>query len=119
MTATRSSIFRTIHTIMGTCGFSALEARPSSRTPARTVLEAARDGRIRLNQERTTALSLKISMPCAMLGSIGASGHDGNETHPELIELLTALQSDGAAPAAVAPAAKPVRWPSARSSCRA
>ncbi len=105
---TVASIFRTIHTIKGTCGFLGFSKLEKLTHAGENLLSKLRDGRIRLNQERTTALLKMVDAVRVMLGSIGSSGHDGNETYPELIELLTALQSDGAAPAAAAPAAKPV-----------
>jgi two-component system chemotaxis sensor kinase CheA len=92
---TLSSIFRTIHTIKGTCGFLAFEKLESVAHAGESLLSLLRDGTIELTPERTTALLTLVDAVRQMLGSIETSGKEGERKDGELIETLKKLQKDG------------------------
>ena len=106
-----SSIFRTIHTIKGTCGFLAFSKLESVAHVGESLLSRLRDGVLTLTPEITTALLEMVDAVRDMLASIESSGSEGERNDAALIETLTRLQSGKGAPAAkaaeLAPAASP------------
>ena len=103
-----ASVFRTIHTIKGTCGFLAFNKLEKVAHVGESLLTLLRDGKLTLNPEITTGLLNMVDAVRQMLGEIQSTGQDGNNEYPELLEALTRLQTPGAkgkkgAPAAVAP----------------
>ncbi|TCO83304.1 two-component system chemotaxis sensor kinase CheA, partial [Plasticicumulans lactativorans] len=101
---TLASIFRTIHTIKGTCGFLGFGRLEKVAHAGENLLSKLRDGEIRLTPERTTALLAMVDAVRAMLGAIEREGGDGREDYAGLIERLKTLQREApaAAPAAAA-----------------
>jgi two-component system chemotaxis sensor kinase CheA len=91
---TLSSIFRTIHTIKGTCGFLAFGKLESVAHAGESLLSLLRDGAIGLTPERTTALLSLVDAVRQMLGSIETSGNEGERNDDELVETLKRLQKD-------------------------
>jgi two-component system, chemotaxis family, sensor kinase CheA len=91
---TLSSIFRTIHTIKGTCGFLAFGKLESVAHAGESLLSLLRDGAIGLTPERTTALLSLVDAVRQMLGSIERSGNEGERDDGELVETLKRLQKD-------------------------
>src|SRR5882724_11046448 len=91
---TLSSIFRTIHTIKGTCGFLAFGKLESVAHAGESLLSLLRDGAIELTPERTTALLSLVDAVRQMLGSIETSGNEGVRNDGELVETLKRLQKD-------------------------
>jgi two-component system, chemotaxis family, sensor kinase CheA len=91
---TLSSIFRTIHTIKGTCGFLAFGKLESVAHAGESLLSLLRDGAIELTPERTTALLSLVDAVRQMLGSIERSGNEGERDDEELVERLKRLQKD-------------------------
>lgn len=104
-----ASIFRTIHTIKGTCGFFGYAKLESVSHVGENLLSRLRDGLIQLNPERTSALLAMVDAVRIMLAQIEASGSDGDGDYSDLITVLTKLQMDEnpAATRAVPPAAPP------------
>ena len=92
---TLSSIFRTIHTIKGTCGFLAFGKLESVAHAGESLLSLLRDGTIELTPERTTALLSLVDAVRQMLGSIETSGNEGERNDAELVETLKRLQKYG------------------------
>jgi len=88
------SIFRTIHTIKGTCGFLGFNKLEKVSHVGENLLSRLRDGALTLTEERTSALLKMVDAIRQMLTSIEKAGNDGEETFPELIERLTALLED-------------------------
>lgn len=86
------SIFRTIHTIKGTCGFFGFGKLESVAHVGENLLSLLRDGVLILNPERTSALLALVDAVRAMLAAIETTGNDGDCDYPELIEKLTSLQ---------------------------
>ena len=95
---TMSSIFRTIHTIKGTCGFLGFEKLEKVSHVGENMLSKLRDGELQLTDDRTTALLRMVDAIRQMLTKIEESNSDGGEDYSELIELMTTLiQNDGEA----------------------
>src|ERR1700733_1093289 len=101
-----AGVFRTIHTIKGTCGFLGFNKLEKVAHVGENLLTRLRDGQLTLNPELTTALLGMVDAVRQMLNQIEASGQEGDADYPELRETLTRLQTPTvAAPAA---AAKPI-----------
>ncbi len=113
---TLASIFRTIHTIKGTCGFLGFTKLESVAHVGENLLSKLRDGELALNPEMTTALLAMVDAIRQMLASVEATGNEGERNDQELIQTLTrilqgsvgAAKAEGPtpppAPAEVAPA---------------
>ena len=98
---TLSSIFRTIHTIKGTCGFLGFGKLEQVAHAGENLLSLLRDGAIRLNTERTTALLSLVDAVRQMLDSIEKTENEGQRDDSALIETLKRLQRDDEPPPAV------------------
>src|ERR1700691_6172768 len=94
-----SSVFRTIHTIKGTCGFLGFNKLEKVAHVGENLLTRLRDGQLTLNQEITTALLGMVDAVRQMLGSIEASGAEGGRDDSKLIATLTRLQQPPEPPA--------------------
>jgi len=106
---TLASIFRTIHTIKGTCGFLGFTKLESVAHVGENLLSKLRDGELALNPEMTTALLAMVDAIRQMLASVEAIGNEGERNDQELIQTLTRLlQGSTAASIAEAPAAPAV-----------
>jgi two-component system chemotaxis sensor kinase CheA len=92
-----SSVFRTIHTIKGTCGFLGFTKLESVAHVGENLLSRLRDGEITLTPEITTALLQMVDAIRQMLQSIEATGGEGERNDEALIRTLTRLQQEGAA----------------------
>lgn len=102
-----ASVFRTIHTIKGTCGFLGFEKLEKVAHVGENLLSRLRDGVLKLNPEITTALLQMVDAVRQMLSEIQATGQDGNEEYKELQSTLARLQSgEAAAPTGANPPAK-------------
>jgi two-component system, chemotaxis family, sensor kinase CheA len=84
-------IFRTIHTIKGTCGFLGFSKLEALAHAGENLLSALRDGKLSLNSEITTALLAMVDAVRQMLGSIDATGNEGERDDSQLIAKLTRL----------------------------
>jgi len=100
---TLASIFRTIHTIKGTCGFLGFTKLESVAHVGENLLSKLRDGELALNPEMTTALLAMVDAIRQMLASVEAVGNEGERNDQELIQTLTRLLQGSAALAAPAP----------------
>jgi two-component system, chemotaxis family, sensor kinase CheA len=96
---TLASIFRTIHTIKGTCGFLGFTKLESVAHVGENLLSKLRDGELALNPEMTTALLQMVDAIRQMLASVEAIGNEGERNDQELIQILTRLLQGSAAPA--------------------
>ena len=88
-----ASIFRSIHTIKGTCSFLGYSKLEKLAHTGETLLSMVRDGELQLISDITTALLTMVDAIRQMLTSIESSGHDGEEEYQDLIARLTELQS--------------------------
>jgi two-component system chemotaxis sensor kinase CheA len=87
-----ASVFRTIHTIKGTCGFLGFSQLEKVAHVGENLLTRLRDGQLTLNRELTTALLEMVDAVRQMLGSIEATGGEGKRDDTKLIATLTRLQ---------------------------
>jgi two-component system chemotaxis sensor kinase CheA len=97
------SVFRTIHTIKGTSGFLAFNKLEKLTHVGENLLSRMRDGKIMLNEERTSALLAMVDAVRGLLSSIESTGLEGDADHTELVSRLGTLLEDGE-PAALIPA---------------
>src|SRR5216684_3017093 len=94
-----AGVFRTIHTIKGTCGFLGFPQLEKVAHIGESLLTRLRDGQLTLNPELTTALLGMVDAVRQMLGSIDVSGGEGERDDTKLIATLTRLQQSPEAPA--------------------
>jgi two-component system chemotaxis sensor kinase CheA len=87
-----AGVFRTIHTIKGTCGFLGFNKLEKVAHVGENLLTRLRDGQLTLNPEITTALLGMVDAIRQMLKEIESTGTDGAIDYPELRETLTQLQ---------------------------
>ncbi|MCB0331149.1 MAG: chemotaxis protein CheW, partial [Bdellovibrionales bacterium] len=89
---TINRIFRTIHTIKGTCGFLELGKLESVTHIGESLLDELRAGRIQLNEEIATSLLKMVDAVRNMLSNIEKCGHEGDDDFQALRETLTRLK---------------------------
>ena len=83
-----ASIFRTIHTIKGSCGFLGFARLEKLAHAGESLLSRLRDGKLTLNCRDHQRLAGDGGCGSHMLAAIQASGQDGEEDYAPLIELL-------------------------------
>ena len=87
-----ASVFRTIHTIKGTCGFLSYSNLERVTHVGENLLSRLRDGQLVLDAAMMTGLLDMVDAVRDMLREIEASGSDGDDHHGDLIERLGILQ---------------------------
>src|SRR4029077_10411946 len=87
-----TGVFRTIHTIKGTCGFLGFSKLEKVAHVGERLLSRLRGGKLSRTPEVTSGLLAMVDAIRTMLGEIQSTGQDGNETYPELIATLNKLQ---------------------------
>jgi two-component system chemotaxis sensor kinase CheA len=87
-----AGVFRTIHTIKGTCGFLGFNKLEKVAHVGENLLTRLRDGMLTLNPEITTALLGMVDAVRQMLSQIEISGQEGERDDSLLIATLTRLQ---------------------------
>jgi two-component system chemotaxis sensor kinase CheA len=97
-----AGVFRTIHTIKGTCGFLAFNKLEAVAHVGENLLTRLRDRQLTLTPEITTALLSMVDAVRQMLGEIETTGQEGERDDSVLITTLTRLQQ---APVAITPVA--------------
>jgi two-component system chemotaxis sensor kinase CheA len=95
-----ASIFRTIHTIKGTCGFLGFSKLEAIAHLGESLLSRLRDGEMELTPDLVTLILQVVDATKRMLVSIEATGTEGDENHEALIQRLQAT-SGRKAPVAV------------------
>ena len=90
-----SSIFRSMHTIKGTCGFFGFDKLEKVTHIGENLLVKLRDGEYSMNEEIATGLLAMVDAVRAMLHEISANGHDGTKRYKKLIDLLSELKDTG------------------------
>ena len=86
------SVFRTIHTIKGTCGFLGFNKLEKVAHVGENLLTRLRDRQLMLNPEITTALLSMVDAVRQMLSQIEKAGQEGERDDSMLIGTLTRLQ---------------------------
>ena len=94
-----ASIFRSIHTIKGTCGFLGFGRLGSLTHVGENLLSLLRDGKVGVDSETTSALLALVDATRRMLDNIEKQGSEGPDEFLELKETLTRLQGEFAKPA--------------------
>jgi two-component system, chemotaxis family, sensor kinase CheA len=89
--ATLASVFRTIHTIKGTCGFLGFTKLESVAHVGENLLSRLRDGEILLNPQIATALLKMVDAVRQMMQSIEVTGNEGERQDEDLIKLLATI----------------------------
>jgi two-component system, chemotaxis family, sensor kinase CheA len=100
---TLARVFRTIHTIKGTCGFLGFTQLKSVAHVGEKLLSKLRDGKLALSPELTNALLHMVDAIRQMMQSIEADGHEGDRNDQDLIKTLTQLQRGKSVASASAP----------------
>jgi two-component system chemotaxis sensor kinase CheA len=101
-----ASIFRTIHTIKGTCGFLGFAKLEAIAHLGESLLSRLREGDLDLTPELVTLVLQVVDATKRILVSIEATGAEGDEDHDELVQRLQAACGTKA-PAQAAPPAMP------------
>lgn len=94
-----ASIFRTIHTIKGSCGFLGFARLEKVAHAGENLLSRLRDGKLTLSKEITNGLLAAVDAVRQMLTSIQETGQDGTDDYEPLIEQLASLVASSASPA--------------------
>ena len=89
---TLSSVFRTIHTIKGTCGFLGFGKLESVSHVGENLLSKLRDGEVRLTPDITSGLLAQVDAIRQMLDSIEQIGDEGDTDYSALCNRLNQLQ---------------------------
>jgi len=89
-----SSIFRTIHTIKGTCGFLGFGKLEKVAHVGENLLSRLRDGVLDLTPEITSALLKMVDAVREMLDRIEHTGGEGDTDYSALVSDLTRLQEE-------------------------
>jgi two-component system chemotaxis sensor kinase CheA len=90
-----SSIFRSMHTIKGTCGFFGFNKLEKVTHIGENLLVKLRDGEYSMNEQIATGLLGMVDAVRAMLHEISTHGHDGTNRYKKLIDLLSELKDTG------------------------
>ncbi len=85
-----ASIFRTIHTIKGTCGFLAFHQLEAVTHAGENLLARIRDGKLELDAERANVLLAMVDVVRTLLGEIEATGAEGDHDHSALVARINA-----------------------------
>ncbi len=100
-----ANIFRTIHSIKGTCGFFGYAKLESVSHVGESLLSQLRDGELVLTQEIATVLLNLVDAIREMLTAIESTGTDGENKYVDLVATLGRLK-DGASATPGPPASK-------------
>jgi two-component system chemotaxis sensor kinase CheA len=101
-----ASIFRTIHTIKGTCGFLAFSTLEKISHLAESLLSQLREGQRELSPALVSVVFEAVDAIRKVLASIEATGKEGEEQFEELIQhLREEAQGKAAGPKVMAPVA--------------
>jgi len=84
-------IFRTVHTVKGTCGFLGFSKLESVTHVGENLLSLLRDGKLSVSGEITTALLSLVDAIREMLTSVEASGEEGSGDYSNLVQELSRL----------------------------
>ena len=87
-----AGVFRTIHTIKGTCGFLGFTKLERVTHVGENLLSLLRDRQLQLNPQITTALLSMLDAVRQMLSQIEQTGQEGERDDTELIATLVRLQ---------------------------
>jgi two-component system chemotaxis sensor kinase CheA len=104
-----ASVFRTIHTIKGTCGFLGFAKLEAITHVGESLLSRLRDGELELTPELVTLILQVVDATKRFLLTIESTGAEGDESHEDLVRRLKAACGTPAPAAAKPPAAQPAQ----------
>src|SRR5437868_12769041 len=87
------SVFRTIHTVKGSCGFLGFARLEKVAHAGENLLSKLRDGVLPMKAEITSALLAMVDAVRRMLSEIQATETDGQNDYTELLEQFNRLQA--------------------------
>lgn len=87
-----SSVFRTIHTIKGTCGFLGFPILEHVTHVGESLLVRLRDGELKLTPVITSGLLAMVDAVRTILANIANTQSEGDDQYEELVEQLETLQ---------------------------
>lgn len=90
-----SSIFRSMHTIKGTCGFFGFDRLEKVTHIGENLLVKLRDGEYSMTEDIATGLLAMVDAVRVMLSEISDHGHDGRKLYTQLINQLSELKDHG------------------------
>jgi two-component system chemotaxis sensor kinase CheA len=108
-----ASIFRTIHTIKGTCGFLAFGTLERIAHEAETLLSQLRDGARPLTPELVSLILETVDATRRVLASVEATGGEGTDRFENLTVRLRAAAQNDRMPAQAAEPGTPTQEASA------
>jgi two-component system chemotaxis sensor kinase CheA len=88
-----AGVFRTIHTIKGTCGFLGFGKLEKVAHAGENLLSFLRDGRLLLTPEITTVLLAMVDAIRQILAAIQSTGNEGDADNSNLLVYLTRLHA--------------------------
>src|SRR5882757_2595443 len=88
-----ASVFRTIHTIKGTCGFLAFPKLESVAHAGESLLSQLREGKLLLNADITSGLLALVDAVRQVLANIEGTGQEGEGDYGPLIDRVTRLRN--------------------------
>lgn len=97
-----SSVFRTIHTIKGTCGFLGFPILEHVTHVGENLLSKLRDGELQLNGPIANGLLGMVDAVRTILATIEFNGTEGDDHYESLIATLDQLRTASNAPVAAA-----------------
>ena len=106
------SIFRTIHTVKGTCGFLGFPKLEALSHAGENLLSQLRSGELKLHSAISDALLQMVDAIREYLAEIEASENEGSREFKELIATLKSLQAPSASAPIVQPASVAAAPPS-------
>src|SRR5258707_2132185 len=86
-----ANVFRTVHTIKGTCGFLGFDKLQAVTHAGENLLARLRDGRLLLNPEITSALLALGDSVREILAGIENSGREDDADYSAIVQTLTEL----------------------------
>jgi two-component system chemotaxis sensor kinase CheA len=98
-----AGIFRSIHTIKGTCGFLGFATLEAVTHLAENILSQLRDGKRQLNPELVTLILETVDVVKTVLLAIEVNGREGPETFADLRQRLESACSQATTQASVIP----------------
>ncbi len=85
-----NGVFRAVHTIKGNSGFLAFPHLETLCHKGESILDKARNGKIKLVPEIISLLLELVDAVRTILGDIEASGKESARTYPQLIQKMLA-----------------------------
>jgi len=95
-----ASIFRTIHTIKGTCGFLGFEKLEGITHHAENILSQLRAGQRQVSGNLVSVILESVDAVRQILNKIESTGQEGDNSYPELVERLERTAADTTSDAA-------------------